>query len=48
MGRAAGHQRLLKAPKGRFQTAQRKARGSGRFATIRTVIVLIAGKLNFS
>ena len=31
-----------------FQAAKRKARGYGRFRTIRTVIFLIAGKLDFS
>jgi hypothetical protein len=33
---------------GLFQPAKRKARGYGRFSTIRTVIFLIAGKLNFA
>ena len=31
-----------------FQAAKRKARGYTRFATMRTVIFLIAGKLDFS
>jgi len=33
---------------GLFQAAKRKARGYTRFATMRTVIFLIAGKLDFS
>ncbi|MEW5967120.1 MAG: ISL3 family transposase, partial [Pseudomonadota bacterium] len=33
---------------GLFQAAKRKARGYGRFSTIRTVLFLIAGKLDFS
>lgn len=32
---------------GRFQAAKRKARGYGRFETMRTVFLLIAGKLDF-
>lgn len=39
---------FLEALNGLFQAAKRKARGYGRFHTIRTVIFLIAGKLNFS
>lgn len=39
---------FLEAINGLFQAAKRKARGYGRFRTIRTVIFLIAGKLNFS
>jgi transposase len=39
---------FLEALNGLFQAAKRKARGYGRFQTIRTVIFLIAGKLNFS
>jgi transposase len=39
---------FLEAINGLFQAAKRKARGYGRFSTIRTVIFLIAGKLNFS
>ncbi len=39
---------FLEALNGLFQAAKRKARGYGRFSTIRTVIFLIAGKLNFS
>jgi transposase len=39
---------FLEALNGLFQAAKRKARGYGRFATIRTVIFLIAGKLDFS
>ena len=39
---------FLEAINGLFQAATRKARGYGRFRTIRTVIFLIAGKLDFS
>jgi transposase len=39
---------FLEAINSLFQAAKRKARGYGRFATIRTVIFLIAGKLDFS
>jgi len=39
---------FLEALNGVFQAAKRKARGYGRFSTIRTVIFLIAGKLDFS
>ena len=39
---------FLEALNGLFQAAKRKARGYGRFSTIRTVIFLIAGKLDFS
>lgn len=39
---------FLEALNGLFQCAKRKARGYGRFSTIRTVIFLIAGKLDFS
>jgi transposase len=39
---------FLEAINGLFQSAKRKARGYGRFSTIRTVIFLIAGKLDFS
>ena len=38
---------FLEALNGLFQSAKRRARGFTRFATIRTVIFLIAGKLNF-
>jgi len=38
---------FLEALNGLFQAAKRKARGYTRFATMRTVIFLIAGKLNF-
>ena len=31
-----------------FQAAKRKARGYTRFATMRTVLFLIAGKLDFT
>jgi transposase len=33
---------------GLFQAAKRKARGYGRFKTMRTVVYLVAGNLNFS
>ncbi len=39
---------FLEALNGLFQSAKRKARGYGWFSTIRTVIFLIAGKLDFS
>ena len=39
---------FLEALNGLFQAAKRKARGYGRFSTIRTVIFLIAGQRDFS
>jgi transposase len=39
---------FLEALNGLFQSAKREARGYGRISTIRTVIFLIAGKLDFS
>jgi transposase len=39
---------FLEAINGLFQGAKRKTRGYTRFRTIRTVIFLIAGKLDFS
>jgi len=39
---------FLEAFNGLFQAAKRKARGYGRLSTIRTVIFLLAGKLDFS
>ena len=39
---------FIEALNGPFQAAKRKARGYGRFSTIRTVIYLIAGKLDLS
>ncbi len=39
---------FLEAINGLFQAAKRKARGYGRFQTMRTVIYLVAGNLNFS
>lgn len=39
---------FLEAINGLFQAAKRRARGFTRISTIRTVIFLIAGKLNFS
>jgi len=38
---------FLEAINGLFQAAKRRARGYGRFDTIKTVIFLIAGKLDF-
>ena len=37
----------LEAIKGLFQAAKRRARGFTRLSTIKTVIFLIAGKLDF-
>jgi transposase len=39
---------FLEAINGLFQAAKRRARGYGSFLTIRTVVFLIAGKLDFS
>lgn len=39
---------FLEALNGLFQATKRRARGYGRFSTIRTVLFLIAGKLDFS
>ena len=39
---------FLEALNGLFQAGKRKARGYGRFSTIRTVIFLLASKLDFS
>ena len=39
---------FLEALNGLFQAAKRKARGYTRFATMRTVIFLLAGKLDFA
>ena len=39
---------FMEALNGVFQAAKRKARGYTRFSTMRTVIYLIAGKLDFS
>ena len=39
---------FLEALNGLLQAARRKARGYGRLSTIRTVIFLLAGKLDFS
>ena len=38
---------ILEALNGLFQAAKRKARGYKRFSTMRTVLFLIAGKLDF-
>ena len=39
---------FIEALNGLFQAAKRKARGYGRFQTMRTVIFLLAGKLDFT
>jgi len=39
---------FIEALNGLFQAAKRKARGYTRFATMRTVLYLIAGKLDFT
>lgn len=39
---------FIEALNGLFQAAKRKARGYARFSTMRTVLFLIAGKLDFS
>jgi transposase len=39
---------FIEAINGLFQAAKRKARGYGKFSTMRTVLFLIAGKLDFS
>lgn len=39
---------FIEAINGLFQSAKRKARGYARFETMRTVLFLIAGKLNFT
>jgi hypothetical protein len=39
---------FIEALNGLFQAAKRKARGYTRFQTMKTVLFLIAGKLNFS
>jgi transposase len=39
---------FIEAINGLFQAAKRKARGYGCFTTMRTVLFLIAGKLDFS
>jgi transposase len=39
---------FIEALNGLFQAAKRKARGYKRFATMRTVLLLIAGKLDFA
>jgi hypothetical protein len=41
------HSGPLEALNGLFQAAKRRARGFTRMSTIRTVIFLIAGKLDF-
>jgi transposase len=39
---------FIEALNGLFQVAKRKARGYTRFATMRTVLFLLAGKLDFT
>jgi transposase len=39
---------FIEALNGLFQAAKRKARGYTRFTTMRTVLFLIAGKLDFT
>jgi transposase len=39
---------FIQAINGLFQAAKRKARGYTRFQTMKTVLFLIAGKLNFA
>ncbi|CAD6560938.1 ISL3 family transposase ISAe1 [Paraburkholderia kirstenboschensis] len=39
---------FIEAFNGLFQAAKRKARGYTRFATMHTVLFLVAGKLDFS
>jgi transposase len=39
---------FIEAINGLFQAAKRKARGFVRFTTMRTVLFLIAGKLDFT
>ena len=39
---------FIEAINGLFQAAKRKARGYTRFQTMKTVLFLIAGKLNFA
>lgn len=39
---------FIEAINGLFQAAKRKARGFVRFSTMRTVLFLIAGKLDFT
>jgi transposase len=39
---------FLEAINGLFQAAKRKARGYGNFSTIRAVVFLLAGKLDFT
>jgi hypothetical protein len=46
-GSIARSQVSTKSGEVQFQAAKRKARGYGRLKTIRTVIFLLAGKLDF-
>ena len=48
MARSRQTNGFIEALNGLFQTAKRRARGYGRLSTIRTVLFLIAGKLNFA
>ena len=48
MGPDAPDQCFIEAINGLFQAAKRKARGYASFKTMRTVLFLITGKLDFS
>ena len=48
MARSRQTNGFIEALNGLFQAAKRKARGYGRLITMRTVLFLIAGKLNFA
>ena len=48
MARSRQTNGFIEALNGLFQAAKRKARGYGRLITMRTVLFLIAGKLNFT
>ena len=47
MSRSGQTNGFIEALNGLFQAAKRKARGYGRLVTLRTVLFLIAGKLDF-
>jgi transposase len=48
MARSRQTNGFIEALNGLFQAAKRKTRGYGRLITLRTVLFLIAGKLNFA
>jgi transposase len=48
MARSRQTNGFIEALNGLFQAAKRKARGYGRLITMRTVLFLIAGKLDFA